>query len=128
MAEQRGLAKLTGRQSLPRILESLRLADNGLPLNSAVVLFGKHPTVWYPQTRLRLARFASNDPGALVESRILEGHLFELLHQADAFLKTHVPMRSTLDTERLERRDEPAYPWSTVREALLNAVSHRNDR
>lgn len=111
---------------LTAVLALLGLAEGEQPLNSAVVLFGLHPARRYPQLRVRTAHFAGDDQAKLLDSRVLEGTAFALLEEAMAFLTRALPVSSALPVQGLTRTDVPPYPWSAVREGLVNALVHRD--
>ncbi len=97
-----------------------------MPLNSAIVLFARQPARRYPQIRVRVARFASENPSDIVDHRAFEGHAFALLEQALTFLKAHLPVTATLPDDGLVRSDRLMYPPGALREALVNALMHRD--
>lgn len=110
-------------KALDLILEELNLFRGGSILNSAVVLFGRNPARRFAQLRVRLARFSGEDE--MEDSRVLELNAFRAIEQAESFLRQHVPIASAL-TDRVARADTPAYPWLALREALMNALVHRD--
>lgn len=105
------------------ILEDLNLSSNGSILNGALALFGRAPGRRYPQLRVRLARY--DEGGKLTDSRLLEGNVFGLFEQIQAFLRDHVPIASEFPERSLQRTDTPAYPWIALREGVINALAHR---
>ncbi|HKV06509.1 MAG TPA: ATP-binding protein [Thermoanaerobaculia bacterium] len=110
-------------RSSAAILEDLNFFRNGSILNGALALFGKDPGRRYPQLRVRLARF--DDTGKLEDSRLLEGNVFVLIEQIQAFLRQYIPITSEFPEGSLQRSDSPAYPWRALREAIMNALAHR---
>ena len=117
-----------GRQALSAddALQMLNLTERGMPLNSAIVLFARQPARRYPQIRARVARFASDNPSDIVDHRTFEGHAFALLEQTLTFLKAHLPAASALPVGSLVRTDKLIYPPGALREALVNALMHRD--
>ena len=107
-------------------LQLLNLTERGMPLNSAIVLFARHPARRYPQIRVRAARFASENPSDIVDHRTFEGHVFALLEQTLTFLKAHLPIAATLPNGGFIREDKLTYPSGALREALVNALMHRD--
>jgi ATP-dependent DNA helicase RecG len=109
------------------VLEQLGLVSNGMILNSAVVLFGKNPALRYPQIRVKAARFKGESVLApFIDNRTFEGHAFALVEQIGKFIQTHNPISSQLPTKGFQRSDKSAYPWEALREAILNAIVHRD--
>jgi ATP-dependent DNA helicase RecG len=109
-----------------RVLEELNLVRDESLLNSAVILFGRSPARFYPQSRVRLARFTDEDQSEFRENRVLEGHAFALLQQIESFLTANVPILSSLPAHGFQRRDTPQYPWAALREGVMNALVHRD--
>ena len=112
--------------SVEASLRLLNLAERGMPLNSAIVLFARQPARLYPQIRVRVARFASDNPSEIIDHRTFEGHVFRLVETDLTFLQAHLPVASTLPGAELIRADKPLYPPGAIREALINALMHRD--
>ncbi len=116
-----------GAEFTPRsVLEVLGLVEGETVCNGAIVLFGKRPTLKFPQTRIRAVRYSGAGRENLADSRVFEGNAFTLLEKATSFLEAHVPVQSAIPTDRLQRKEGPAVPFAAVREVLLNAVAHRD--
>lgn len=124
--QNRHFYQVQDRDDPYRILEQLDLAANGAILNSAVVLFAKNPARIYPQTRVRVAYFPFSEIETFADNRVLEGNAFSLVTQIEGFLRMHVPIVSRLSETSVKRTDTPAYPWGALREAMMNALVHRD--
>lgn len=107
-------------------LDRLHLRIDGLLLRAAVILFGRRLLPDYPQCSLRMARFKGTTKTEFLDQRQLEGHAFRLLEEADLFLKRHLPVAGRIEPGILERQDQPVYPPLALREALVNALCHRD--
>lgn len=107
-------------------LRRLNLLVDGRPIQAAVVAFGSQIMPWYPQCSLRLARFRGVTKNEFVDQRIESAHAFKLFEEASAFLKQHVPIRGTFRPDEPVRQDRPLYPILALREALVNALCHRD--
>jgi ATP-dependent DNA helicase RecG len=106
----------------------LGLIHEGKLLNAAVVLFGKAERLLpnYPQCTLRLARFRGRDKTEFLDNRQEVGHAFDLLQRAQRFLRDHLPVAGRIVPDLFERQDDPLYPPAALREALANALCHRD--
>ena len=108
------------------ILDRLGLKPGGRLTNAAVVLFGTRFLPDYPQCGLRLARFKGVDKTEFLDNRQLHGHAFALLDEALLFLRRHLPVAGRIEPSLFERVDEPLFPLAALREALVNALCHRD--
>lgn len=107
-------------------LERFHLRVDGKLFRAAVVLFGRQMLPGFPQCSLRLARFKGTTKTEFLDQRQLDGHAFLLLEEADLFLRRHLPVAGRIEAGILERQDQPLYPPLALREALVNALCHRD--
>ena len=61
-----------------------------------------------------------------VDNRQFHGHAFDLFQRAQRFLLDHMPIAGRFEPGRMERIDEPAYSPLAFREAIANAICHRD--
>jgi ATP-dependent DNA helicase RecG len=108
-----------------RALERLKLLRDGDLTLAAQVLFGADKAV-LPQCQLRLARFRGTDKREFVDQRQLNSHAFELLEEAILFCQRHLSTAARIPRDRLEREEQLAIPLPALREALVNALCHRD--
>ena len=110
------------------LLERLGLCAGGVLRNSAVVLFGQAAPIAarMPQCLLRAARFRGADRMEFLDSRQFQGNAFDLLEHAEGFLRDTSPVADRVLTGRMAPGDQPPYPPDAVREALVNALCHRD--
>jgi ATP-dependent DNA helicase RecG len=80
----------------------------------------------YPQCLLRMARFRGSDKTDFLDNRQEIGHAFDLLQRAQRFLRDHLPVAGRIVPNLFERVDDPLYPPVALREALANALCHRD--
>lgn len=127
-AVRRGRAEEPGTRDPGEILRGFGLLRGSVLLRAAVVLFasaGRLPSD-FPQCLLRLARFKGTDKSEFVDNRQYHGNAFELLVRADRFLRDHLPVAGRVVPGLFEREDDPLYPPGALREALANAICHRD--
>jgi ATP-dependent DNA helicase RecG len=108
------------------VLHRLNLVIDGRPIQAAVVAFGSQVLPWYPQCTIRMAKFRGITKEEFVDQRKVSGHAFLLLEEATGFLGKHVAVRGTIEAGQLRRQDRPLYPILALREALVNAICHRD--
>ena len=113
---------------LTDLLRGLGLMRDGVLLRAAAVLFGSTERLEFemPQCLLRVARFRGTDRMEFLDNRQFNGNAFTLLANAERFLRDTLPISGRFEQDRFERIDEPLYPPLATREALANALCHRD--
>jgi ATP-dependent DNA helicase RecG len=116
-----------GTRAPEAILRGLGLMKQDALLRAAVVLFGRADRLLpdFTQCLLRVARFRGTEKGEFLDNRQFHGHAFDLFQRAQRFLLDYMPIASRFEPGRMERVDEPAYSPLAFREAVANAICHR---
>jgi len=117
LPENEGLA-------LPELFEKLRLTENGQLKRAALILFGKDPGKFYPNTFVKIGRFGKNDADIKFQETE-EGNIIRLL-QAVLNQLNHKFLIRPIEFEGMHRIEKGEYPVAAIREMLLNALVHRN--
>jgi ATP-dependent DNA helicase RecG len=117
-----------GTREPEAILRGLGLMKRDTLLRAAVVLFGRADRLLpdFAQCLLRVARFRGAEKGEFLDNRQFHGHAFDLFQRAQRFLLDHMPIAGRFEPGRMERIDEPAYSPLAFREAIANAICHRD--
>ena len=110
--------------TLPELFEKLRLTDNGQLKRAAIILFGKDPAKFYPNTFVKIGRFGK-DEADLKFQETEEGNLIVLLQSVLTQLDHKFLIRK-IEFEGMNRIEKGEYPVPAMREMLLNALVHRN--
>lgn len=114
-------------ESIEDALIRLGLLKNGQLNHAAVALFGNELFPNYSQCMIKLARFrGTNNLGDFIDNQQIYGNSFKLLSAASDFLMRHLPIASFFQENKFERIDKPTLPVLAVREALINAICHRD--
>lgn len=120
-------------QVLPtdRLLEQIgAVTAAGIPTVSGLLLFGKEPQLFMPHSRAVFVKFNDTQPrgpeGAFGYGRREEinGPLPHIIDRAWRVIWEEMDKQSVL--KGLQRQEQTEYPPSAVREALVNAVAHRD--
>jgi ATP-dependent DNA helicase RecG len=127
-AVRRGRAEDPGTRDPMELLRGFGLIKGTELLRAAVVLFGRAGRFLpdYPQVLLRLARFRGTDRTEFLDNQQVRAHAFESLMRAEQFLRAHLPIAGRVVPHLFEREDDPLYPPLALREALANAICHRD--
>jgi ATP-dependent DNA helicase RecG len=107
------------------LLSSWRLFARGHPTVAGVLLFGSEPQRHLPFAQINAARFPGTDGSAEpVDRKDLRGRLLEVIDQAERFLDLH--LKTPHEIRGFEPEPRPELPKEALREALVNAVAHRD--
>lgn len=107
-------------------LQAFGLLRNGKIINAAGVLFGKGSLASLPQCLLRMARFRGLTKSEILDSRQIHGNAFIQLDAAEAFVMRHMSISSEFVPGKMARIDHPEYSLRAIREAMVNAICHRD--
>lgn len=125
-SESKGRLPETDGLTLPEIFEKLHLTENGQLKRAAIILFGKDPGKFYPNTFVKIGRFIKDDTDIRFQE-VETGNLVSLL-QAVLNQLNHKFLIHRIVFEGMYRIEKGEYPIAALREMLLNALVHRNYR
>ena len=116
-----------------RAYEMLNVLRQGKPTLAALMNFGVYPQGFFPQLCITAVSVPGMEIGATDEQNVrfldnkrLEGTLADMLAEAIAFCRRNMRSRIAIDKRTGERRDFSEYPVAAIREAILNALIHRD--
>lgn len=112
--------------STERVLENLRLRlPDGSLCNAAALLFAAQPWHFLTGVQVKCARFRGTTSVDFLDERTLEGSVLTQLAEALSFVARNIRQGFRI-TGRPEREIVPEYPDEAVREAITNAICHRD--
>ncbi len=112
--------------SVEEALEKLNLITEGGITNAGVLLFGKNPQKFFLQAEIKCARFKGTEPLEFIDMKVFSGNIIDQTEDALEFIKEHIKLHAEIKgTERLETWE---YPIEAIREAIANAICHRDYR
>lgn len=91
---------------------------------AAVLLFGRNAQRFLPQSVVRCGRFKGTDAVHFLDMDAVQGNVIGQVERAMAFVKRNI--RMGVEIRGLQREDVWEYPLEGLREALINAVCHRD--
>lgn len=136
MAEYQAKREERGRPYVGAVEDMLveigALTIEGRPTTAGILLFGKNPQAFFPQSGLTFVKFIGSEPrgeGGLPgygRREEITGPLARIVERA--WQVVYEEMHVGAVVKGLEREDKTEYPRFAVREALVNAVCHRDYR
>jgi ATP-dependent DNA helicase RecG len=118
-------------EALTRLHVCTRDGETLRPTLAGLLMFGKYPQEFFPQLRLTFVQFYGTTedepaPGGarFLDNRSFEGPIVTLVPASEQYVMA--AMRKSSLIEGPLRRDIPEYPQVALREAIANAVAHRD--
>ncbi len=121
--------------TIPReqLYHLIGILQNGQVTLAALLLFGIYPQAYFPQLGVIATAVPGTEMGVLDEhgrrfadSKRLEGTLPEILEGCLRFVSANMRVSTKIEQSTGKRIDIPQYPMDAVREAILNALVHRD--
>jgi len=106
-------------------LRQLNLMKESQLTVAALLLFGKNPQRFLLQAKVRCARFKGDQEIEFLDLKVIEGDLVQQVEEAMAFVRRNTSMAARIEG-KLERTERWDYPLGAIREAITNAVCHRD--
>ena len=115
------------------ICELMSITRNGEVTLSAVLLFSPYPQAYFPQLCITAVVVPGKELGEtgilgerFLDNQRIEGTLPEMLDGAIQFVRKNMKIKTIIDPDTGKRTDHTDYPVEAVREAVLNALVHRD--
>ena len=105
-------------------MRQLGLIQDGRLTVAALLLFGRNPQRLLTQAMVRCARFKGTNEVHFLDMKVIQGNIIEQVEEVMAFIKRNIPMGAEI--KGLRREDKWEYPLEGMREAVVNAVCHRD--
>jgi len=115
------------KMSLNQFLVNVKAVINKKPTNAGILFFAKDPLNFISHAQLRLARIK----GVKIYGNILDrldcnGTLWEMVDQAEDFIRKNIRLLGFRTEKSFRREDKFDYPIRALREAIINALIHRD--
>ena len=108
-------------------LESLDLVKYDRPTNAAILFFGRNPQKFIDCAAIRCAKFLGNDvTQPYANMKVIEGAVVAQIDQTEIFIRDNIAKAAWMPKEKFEREESWEYPPEAFREAVINAVCHRD--
>jgi ATP-dependent DNA helicase RecG len=104
----------------------LRQAKRLRPTNAGMLLFGKQPQRWVRGAEVMAVRFNGADMEDAFQRQTISNTLPEQIKRTELFINENLLQRSRIGA--WQRNDQALYPPGVLREAVVNAIAHRDYR
>lgn len=116
--------EVSEKTSVGQVLRQLGLIQDGKLTVAAVLLFGRNPQRLLTQAMVRCARFKGTNEVHFLDMKVIQGNIIEQVEEVMAFIKRNIRMGAEI--KGLRREEKWEYPLEGLREAVINAVCHRD--
>jgi len=122
-------AKETGRKKIGddeepiQVLEKMSLITEGQPTWAAILLFSRLTNKFISQAAIHCGRF--KEQNIVIDDRMIVGTVFEQIDEAMDFIRKNINVEFVM-TGKPQREQKWDYPLEALREALINAICHRD--
>ncbi len=122
------LARIDTSQNPDFILKSLGAAKeidkNNYFTNAGILLFVDTPVYFVPQSSIACVLYKGNEIVHIIDRKEFDDDIISNINDTISFLKRHINISAKI--EGLYRKDVWEIPEIALREAVVNAVVHRN--
>ncbi len=122
-AADTGRKTFSENESPLQVLEKIELVKDERPTWAAGLLFHKDDRPFLSHAVIHCGRFKNHT--IVIDDRLIEGTLFEQIEEAMTFVRKNTNVKFVM-TGRPEREEVWDYPLEAIREAVVNAVCHRD--
>lgn len=118
---------VSANSDVKEVLAHLDLLDDDLPVNAAILLFGKHPQRFTLSSEVKCAHFHGAEIAKPIPShQVYKGTAFELVDQAIDFVMSKINLSVGTRKHGPQAPVKYEIPREVVAEAIVNAVAHRD--
>ena len=114
------------------ILELMGVTAGGIPTLAGVLAFSRYPQAQFPQLCVTAVAVPGTEIGdtdedgaRFLDNKRLTGAIPDMLEDAVEFVRKNMKTKTIVNSEG-KREDKEEYPTTAVREAILNALLHRD--
>jgi ATP-dependent DNA helicase RecG len=122
------LSGITGRPRTEDVLVNIEAAERSdgrlLFRNAGVLFFARNPRRFLPQAYITCLLGRGTDKVHILDRKDFDGGIVADIEDALRFIERNT--RTAYRIGRLQRENVPEYPMGALREAITNAVMHRN--
>ena len=114
------------------IFELMGVTFDGVPTLASIMTFSIYPQTYFPQLCITAVALPGTEMGStgddgerFIDNKRITGAIPDMLDEAVEFVRKNSRTKTIIDSNG-KRADKPEYPIKAVREAILNALVHRD--
>jgi ATP-dependent DNA helicase RecG len=108
-------------------LRRLNLVTNDELTNAAILMFGRNPQNFFLQTEMRCAKFKGTKAvKPFIDMKVIGGTVYKQVEEGEKFVLGNIHKSAWIESGKIERQEKWEYPLDAVREAITNAIAHRD--
>lgn len=114
------------------IMELMGVTVDGIPTLAGLMTFSRYPQTYFPQLCITAVSLPGTELGTIgidgerfIDNKRITGAIPDMLEDAVEFVRRNSRTKTIID-DNGHRVDKPEYPIKAVREAILNALVHRD--
>ena len=98
-----------------------------LPTNAGILLFGKEPTRFIPQNYITLVKFKGTEVSKdYLDRKDISGTLTDLANHSVKWINERMLHGGSIGEQSIQRKEVMQFHLSSLREVMVNAVTHRD--
>lgn len=123
--KETNLSRIPGTNSILLNLGVARKINNKIYMNNAGVLFfSKKPSKFFMTSKVICVEYATNEKHEILDRKIFDNGVLYNIKNAISYIKKHMNVKFEIKSAR--RKEIPQFPEECYREAVVNAIMHRD--
>lgn len=131
-ALKRDRKNLSDNVSEEEMMELMGLVSNEKSTLASILVFSRYPQTYFPQLCITAVVVPGTEIGEtgedgerFIDNKRITGAIPEMLEDAVDFVRRNSRTKTIIGNDG-QRHDKPEYPMKAIREAVLNALVHRD--
>ena len=88
------------------------------------MFFSKNPSKFFLTSKVVCVNYQTNEKVKILDRKIFDEGIIENIMEAIKYVNKHIDVEFVI--KKLEREEIPQYPDESIREAIVNAIMHRD--
>ncbi len=105
-------------------LKNLEYVKENKPTVAGILLFGTNPNKFVKHARVHCGRIKGGS--IIIDDNIIDGDLFEQIDKTMSVIQRNISVEFVITGKKAQRDEIWEYPLDALREAVINAICHRD--